>query len=416
MININHNISKKSVCFILPVPLFPLFGPSYRCYRQAIALKTRGIKVSIISLRIKGKNRKGHVAESDEIFLMDCLPNIGSGVINHITTLLFSWSFLLIALLKIKPDIIHVHNPPDIIAFMVSIVNRVLRKELILDMNDPGPESIESHPGLKNIIKPFYHKFSCFLEKHVLSNAKAVITINNVLKRLVLETRRELLNKPVVTIYNSIPKRGYDSEFHSSPREDNYVLYVGTLTSGLLGLHDIIRSFHKVWKRYGVRLLIVGDGPLRSELEIAIKDFDAERYIEILGRVDHNITRAFIENAKLCIIPYVDTVLTRLSTPTKLFDFLSCGKVIVCPDFPGFREVLGANNAGLYRSDRADNAVDKISDLLGNSDLLELTGNRNRELFESYTYDKQIERLTELYSSITMKHSLEDVSNKLAEL
>ena len=55
-----------------------------------------------------------------------------------------------------------------------------------------------------------------------------------------------------------------------------------------------------------------------------------------------------LKSSTLAIIPYINNPLTWVSLPTKLFEYIKLSKTVICPNLPGFAEVLGYDNPGLY--------------------------------------------------------------------
>ncbi|MCX5712845.1 MAG: glycosyltransferase, partial [Candidatus Omnitrophica bacterium] len=145
--------SKKiHVCFVLPVPLLPLKGASFTCFNQAVVLDNLGYKVTILTSKPKGLSGNDPYSRLSlrGIKVVDSLPSkAGSGLSSHFYPLLFSWPHIWATLKKEKPDIVHVHNPTDIIPMVVAIVNTFYKVPYIFQLNDPGPESIVSIIGLK---------------------------------------------------------------------------------------------------------------------------------------------------------------------------------------------------------------------------------------------------------------------------
>lgn len=400
--NFDSKILKNRVCFIIPISLFPLTGVSFRCFHQAIALRELGFEVSIICPKIREYDVRLNELNLKNITVLDCMLNFGSGMIRHLISIFLQWPFIVGGIIKTKPDIIQVGNPPDTIAMVVAILNRFLKKPLILDICDPGPESIVSHMDISPFVRWAYYLFSKFSERVVLSNVTGLITVNDVLRKLITSTRKGVSGKPFITFYNSLQRN--DCKLAADVKNeinDNYVLYSGMLTTAILGLENLIKAFHAVWNEYKVKLYIVGDGPLRSRLEDIIQKTRATEYVKLLGHVGYADNCAYIKNARLCIIPYLDSPLTRMSTPTKLFDYMLGGKAIVFPDFPGFTEILGSNNAGMYPSGNIDGIAKAMSLLLKNRELIERTGDENRRLFTNYEYDGEIDKLVNLYSQVT---------------
>jgi glycosyltransferase involved in cell wall biosynthesis len=331
---------------------------------------------------------------------MDWLPGrTGRSSLGHFKTLAFSWPFIAATIMKEKPDILHVHNPTDIVPMVVSLINHLTGIPFVFQMNDPGPESILSIIGLKSPQKELMLMSAKMMENIVMAHAAGFTTVNDVLRKKIIATRKNLSSKPFITYYN-IADLPDESMVHPSVEQDDYILYVGTLSSEFLGLESLILSYRQIWEKTGTKLLIIGDGPLLEKLTRAVQSANASEYIKLPGYVSPEAIPGYLKNARLCIIPYLDTILTRVATPTKLFEYLSYGKVVVCPDFPGFTEILGAGNPGLYRSAVSGDILRVIGDMLSDNELRTKTESLNKTLSLNYTFEKEMMKILTLYEEV----------------
>ncbi len=404
MFNRSNDNKQVKICFILPRPLLPLSGGSYTCFRQLITLKKRGFEIALICQRGKTNISKDRSVISDlrGINILDHLPKFGSGLFGHLSSLVLSWPYILIGILREKPDIIHVHNPTDIIPMVGAIVNWVFKIPFVYQINDPGPESITSHMGLPSFLKKPYLLFAKVSEKIVLSRSDGVILLNKSSTAKFIKSRNIDRQKSITYYYHTVFKKDEEVCASNSVPQD-YILYVGSLTTPFLGLEDLIVSFFPIWQVHRTRLFIVGDGPLKERLKEIVRKMNGEEYIKILGYIKPDITQSYIRNAKCCVIPYLKTELTEIATPTKTFEFMSKGKAIVYPDLPGLIEVLGTKNPGMYRSSIPGGAIDVIDKLLSNDELRGKTEAHNKRLFVRYDYDRELDKIIDLYEEVHLK-------------
>lgn len=123
-------------------------------------------------------------------------------------------------------------------------------------------------------------------------------------------------------------------------RKDCPVLVAaGTLTTRK-GFADLIRAMKEVSLRRRIRLVILGDGPLRSELETLIVDLCLSDVVNLLGFVD-NPLKFFARADVFVLSSYVEGL------PNVLVEAMACGCTPVSTDCPtGPREVLQDNKYG----------------------------------------------------------------------
>ena len=100
------------------------------------------------------------------------------------------------------------------------------------------------------------------------------------------------------------------------------------------GFGDLIRAMKILTKTRQARLLILGDGPLREELQILINDLDLSDVVNLLGYVE-NPLKYFARSDVFILSSHVEGL------PNVLVEAMMCGCTPVATDCPtGPREVL----------------------------------------------------------------------------
>jgi len=105
-------------------------------------------------------------------------------------------------------------------------------------------------------------------------------------------------------------------------------------------------------------------------------------------------------SSTLAIIPYIDNPLTRVSLPTKLFQYIKLSKTVICPNLSGFTEVLGSDNPGLYDINNKLGVHDTIQTFFDDKMLVEKTKLLNSEIAKKFTLEKETRKITDLYRQI----------------
>ena len=100
------------------------------------------------------------------------------------------------------------------------------------------------------------------------------------------------------------------------------------------GFEDLIRAMPIILKEKNVRLIILGDGPLRSHLEEIINGLNLNSFIDLLGYVENPLK--YYKNSDVFVLSsYVEGL------PNVLVEAMMCGCTPVSTDCPtGPREVL----------------------------------------------------------------------------
>lgn len=198
------------------------------------------------------------------------------------------------------------------------------------------------------------------LEKWVYRRADLVLALTPGLARYVKEMgahedRVEVLLPGVDTaMFAPRPPRPELRHRWGISDQDEVILFVGTLFD-FSGLDSFICHFPTLLRAWPhAKLLIVGDGPQRPLLERAIAEAGLDGRVVITGFQPYSDVPDYINMAAVCINPFAATDATRDIIPTKLLQYLACGKAVVCTRLAGSVAVLAGEAQGvIYASDPA---------------------------------------------------------------
>lgn len=147
--------------------------------------------------------------------------------------------------------------------------------------------------------------------------------------------------KPVWLIYN-LPLR---KETFASPRlESKLLLYQGMLHP-YRGLEELILALKYVeqWK-----LWIVGDGPLRSHLEILVKQQGLEGRVRFFGMVPFEAVDEYTRQATMGVSAELPRGLNhKYALPNKLFDYIQLGIPVLAGEAPLVQRIVRHYECGV---------------------------------------------------------------------
>lgn len=127
---------------------------------------------------------------------------------------------------------------------------------------------------------------------------------------------------------------------------DIVVGFVGSLKSWH-GVEDLVRAFARARQELpALRLLIVGDGPMRSTIERIIGECDTDDVAVLTGNVAHTEVPRYIGAMDIAVAPY------RLSpdfyfSPLKVFEYMAAGRPVIAPALGQIPEVVRDGVTGL---------------------------------------------------------------------
>ncbi|MGA8942228.1 MAG: glycosyltransferase family 4 protein [Thermoactinomyces sp.] len=179
-----------------------------------------------------------------------------------------------------------------------------------------------------------------------LKASDLVITVS---KRLQEEAGKLYPEANTVTIYNGFDPERFRPRNRLQIREKlgldprkKLILFIGNLYP-VKGIHYLLEAFAEVRKlNRDILLYLVGDGPLRSELEQNANELGISEAVDFLGRKPYAEIPDWISSADI-------TVLTSLSEglPSILLESMGCGRAMVATDVGGIGEILQDGKTGL---------------------------------------------------------------------
>lgn len=217
-----------------------------------------------------------------------------------------------------------------------------------------------------SIIVRLYYRLADLMYKLTLSYAKATITLSEPIRTELQET------------YNVDPARiqlvplGVDSDKFSPERlqagdtEPLDMVYLGSISSQRdLGL--CIDAVASESLKVDVRLHLIGDGPedYIDELRRKANEADISESVCWHGYVDHEEIPAVLAQMDIAISPLPDHDSYEVSSPAKIFEYLSMGLPILCTDIRAHRNVLSAEQIGFFFQPGSDSSLVNTINRLG---------------------------------------------------
>ena len=166
------------------------------------------------------------------------------------------------------------------------------------------------------------------------------------------------------------------------------VLYSGSF--GVMYDFDMILKAAEILKeKTNIHFIIRGDGDLKSY----IQDMKAQKKLEnvtILGTVtDIGTIVSFINVASVCIIPIKNWTNSDLTHPSKMFEFLACGKPVLVTSKGETAKLINRSKSGISVSPGDTEAfASAISYLSEHTDIAKDMGTKGRSLVEQeFSYE-----------------------------
>lgn len=167
------------------------------------------------------------------------------------------------------------------------------------------------------------------------------------------------------------------------------------------GLEYAIRTVAKIYKQYSnITYRIVGDGRLKEQLKTLIRTLKAERYIKLLGSLDHNQIIEILNKAHLFILPSVtSTSGCQEGMPVALQEAMAMGLPVIGTYHSGISELIADGKNGFLVKERDVNGLtEKIKYLIRHPEIWNKIGKAGRkEIEDKYETKKLNNKLVEIF-------------------
>ncbi|HKS36977.1 MAG TPA: glycosyltransferase [Verrucomicrobiae bacterium] len=189
-------------------------------------------------------------------------------------------------------------------------------------------------------------------------------------------------------------------ERHRKPEEPVRILVVGRLVA-IKGHEYCIRAVAKLRDRHpGVRLEIVGDGPLRKTLEELAAKLDLQQIVTFSGACDGVTLNRLMAESHLFVLPSVSIEGDQEGQGLVLQEAQACGLPVIATDSGGLPEGILPGQTGFLVPERdADALAERLAYFIEHPEILPIMGRKGRDWVEEcYDIGKLNRQLVELYA------------------
>ncbi len=244
-------------------------------------------------------------------------------------------------------------------------------------------------------------------EQWVLANADAVVTVSASLQDYVLSVGVDSTRVQVMS-------NGVDPMlFNPGPPDPEIRVRWGLGNGQILGFVGGIKPWHGVKflpplldclvKRHrDLRLVIVGDGPLRGSLERELRDRGLMGNVIFTLSLPQQEVAPLIRNFDVALAPYFQLGHDFYFSPLKLFEYMACGVPVVAAALGQIKEIVRHEETGLlYSPDDLEGLVFACDRLLGDPGLRQRLGQAAaRQISKRHTWDHNAARVVDLARSL----------------
>ena len=247
-----------------------------------------------------------------------------------------------------KPDVLLASSPPIFPMFSAWLVCKLRGIPFVFEVRDLWPASAIQMGILKNKQLIF---IMLWMEKILYSHSTKIIALTEGIRDDICHRGWPASKIELVTcgvdfdrLYPDVPAADLTrKKFGWSNKK--VVMYFGALGEAN-NIPVILAAALSLRHRSDILFVLVGDGMKRSLLEQQVLEQELEN-VQMLPSVPKNDARFYINAADLCLVTLRDIPLFDGAIPTKLIDYMACGRPVVCGVRGEARRIVEAAQAGV---------------------------------------------------------------------
>jgi glycosyltransferase involved in cell wall biosynthesis len=301
-------------------------------------------------------------------------------------------------LLRKNYDVIHTQTRFFITSFLGLIFAKLKRTPLVHTEHGTRHSTVPNKV-IDLISRAYDHSIGALLVKSARKNIGVSEAACEFLKHLGAANAQVIYNG----IDTSIFKKEEDTNCRQKlgiSNDDIVITFVGRLIYAK-GVQDLISAFPRIKDTAPkAKLLIVGDGPYRAELEKMARQTDCHSDILFLGQKTQAELIEILSTTDICVNPSYSEGL-----PTSVMEAASIGLPIIATDVGGTREIITTDETGIMVKARdVGQLAEELYRLLANAELRGKLGKSARILAErKFNWDKITGEYIKLYTSLVEK-------------
>ena len=306
--------------------------------------------------------------------------------LRFIGVILFSFNVFKLAF-DLKPDIIHAQGIG--MGFTALIIRKFLKINYVIWGRGTD---VYADGKLKNLISMIELRGAC-----------AVISLTKKMEKKIHEKYAVIKNS--YTIPNGIELKDFKNKDIDSKNKElmrhkfnisaniPLIIFVGNLRY-VKGVEYLIKAFANILDsgKY-CKLLIIGDGPLKHDLELLSHELSVSKDVIFLGHQPRQFIIDYLLISDLFVLPSLSE-----GFPNVILESMAAGLPIVSTNFEGSSEILKDGVNGVIVETKNPNALaDGIVKVLENSEIKQYMSFRNREEVLKYDWENIIIKLEKIY-------------------
>jgi glycosyltransferase involved in cell wall biosynthesis len=331
---------------------------------------------------------KGNVDEKQGGVSIHDLGNLGDGRLSRM--LRGPW-MAFFAISKIRPDIVHFHDPE---LLPLGLLLKVMGYKVIYDVHEDSPRQTLSKHYLRLGIRKPVARFISAVEWFGAKAFNAVVPATpKIAERFPARKTVTIQNFPIATELLRPARTPYIERRQS-------FAYVGVIAR-IRGAEEMVRGFELLGDIPGARLDLAGSfSP--DALGDTVRGMPGWMKVNYHGQVARERVAELLCGARAGLVTLHPTVNYLDSYPVKMFEYMSAGLPVIASDFPLWREIIDGAGCGLLVDPLNPKAIaEAVRWVLEHPAEAEAMGERGKQaVSQRYNWNIESGKLISLYKKV----------------
>ena len=233
-------------------------------------------------------------------------------------------------LMNDPPKVIHIHEPE---LFLLAIkLKKVYNTKIIYDVHEDYPSMIDTFSRLSSPLRKIKIRYWKLKERHFLKYVDEIFIASPGV------TNSGFVDqgfKPI--LLENYPLKKFIKKININSKKKNSLIYHGNIAPER-GISQLVESLSIVTKEMPDICLSIYGGfrncSYKKELFKLVSSLNLDSKITFYGHIEHEKIWTHLRENLVGIIPFNDNSLTRVNTPTKLFEYMTAGCQIISSSLP----------------------------------------------------------------------------------
>ena len=248
------------------------------------------------------------------------------------------------------------------------------------------------------------HAHDIFLDKKLLLeksiNAKDIIAISDFNRKYITDHCKNGVASKIKVVHCGIDLNEFAFSHEKTETGENVIIGIGRL-SKMKGFDYLVKACGLIKARIPFKCYIIGEGPMRNELEGLIGTLGLDKQVILTGVLDSSQIKNMLGKATVFSLPSIwDDEDGQDGIPVVLMEAMAMGIPVVSTRISGIPELIEDGKAGfLVEPKNVKELADKLYSIITDKTLREkFSANGRRKVEQGFDINKNAASLLEVFT------------------